>query len=130
MRTRIKPPIIINEHGSVFLFQSVEDAEMYLEAVDVENNEYVAYDSEGRLLRLVPKPPHEVIIRSAEQEPGHSDELHATLFKFLLYEGAPADRLRQASLRELVEKASGYEIDLTRKPLDGLRAFFRRWLSR
>ena len=56
----MKPPIIIDEHGDVEVYNSVEEAAMNLEAIDVENNEYIAYDSEGRLLRLIPNSVHAV----------------------------------------------------------------------
>ena len=126
----MKAPIIVNEHGDIAVYESVEDAEMDLEAIDVENNEYVAYDSEGRLLRLIPKPLHEVVIVSAEQEPSHADELHAILFRFLMEVGVPADWLKQASLQELVAKALDFKIDLTGHPLNGISKFFKRWFSK
>ena len=62
----MKPPIIVYENGDVSVFASVEDAEISLEPPDVESNRYVAYDSEGRLLRLIPTSPR-IKIKSAEQ---------------------------------------------------------------
>ena len=48
----MKPPIIIVEHGDVTIFESVAKAQLGLEPIDVRNGEYVAYDGDGRLLRL------------------------------------------------------------------------------
>ena len=48
----MKLPIIINEHGYIDVFEMVEDVCLKLEAVDVNNEEYVAYDSEGYVLKL------------------------------------------------------------------------------
>lgn len=48
----IKLPIIIDEHGDISIFLSVAEACDYLEPIDVKNNEYSAYDSEGRCLKL------------------------------------------------------------------------------
>lgn len=45
-------PIIVNEHGDVSIYRSVEQAECALEAIDVQNGEYVAYDAQGRPLVL------------------------------------------------------------------------------
>lgn len=45
-------PIIVNEHGDVSIYRSVEQAERALEAIDVQNGEYVAYDAQGRPLVL------------------------------------------------------------------------------
>lgn len=46
----INPPVIADNHGDLLIFESVSKAEAYIEAIDVLNNEYVLYDSEGRLL--------------------------------------------------------------------------------
>jgi hypothetical protein len=46
------PPVIANEHGDVSFFRSLEDAERYLEPIDVAQGEYVMYDGSGR--RLAP----------------------------------------------------------------------------
>ncbi|MGH9943949.1 MAG: hypothetical protein ACRD9R_16515 [Pyrinomonadaceae bacterium] len=125
----MKPPIIVYENGDVSIFASVEDVKIDLEPIDVENNIYVAYDSEGRLLSLAPTSPR-ITIQSAEQEPSHADELHAILFEFLLYVGLPAEWLRQASLQELVERAMEYKIDFTRHPFESTYTFFKRLFGR
>ena len=48
----IKLPIIIDEHGDISVFMSIAEASDYIEPIDVRNNEYLAYDSEGRCLEL------------------------------------------------------------------------------
>ena len=54
----MKPPFIVNESssvdvpGDVTFYESASDLEGHLEAIDVENEEFFAFDSEGRLLRL------------------------------------------------------------------------------
>jgi competence transcription factor ComK len=54
----MKPPIIVDEKGPVYIFETLRDAELYLEPIDVKNNRYVAYDSESRWLRLrATEPP-------------------------------------------------------------------------
>jgi hypothetical protein len=45
------PPIIADENGDVHLFESLRDAEEYVEPVDVENDEYNFYDSTGLVLK-------------------------------------------------------------------------------
>lgn len=52
----MRPPIIVVEHSDVTIFESVEKAQNWLEPIDVKNGEYVAYDRDGRLLRLAVKP--------------------------------------------------------------------------
>ncbi len=126
----IKPPIIVDAHGDPIILGSVEDAEAHLEAIDVENDEYVAYDSEGRILRLIPTSPR-ITIESAEQEPQHAEELRAVLVSLLTYTGESADWLKQASLQELVDRALEYKIDLTYHPsFEKIRNCLKRWLGR
>lgn len=45
--------IIVNERGDeVYLFSSIEDAEGYLEVIDIENNEYEVCDDEGIIYKF------------------------------------------------------------------------------
>ena len=48
----MKMPIIIDEHGDLMIFSSKNDACLYLEPVDVKNEEFLAYDSDGYVLPL------------------------------------------------------------------------------
>ena len=48
----MRNPIIVDEKGNIDLFKTKQDAEEYLEPIDVHNQEYIAYDSQGMLLRL------------------------------------------------------------------------------
>ena len=48
----MKLPIFVYEHGDLNIFETVEDLENYLEPIDVENDEYIAYDGSGHLLKL------------------------------------------------------------------------------
>jgi hypothetical protein len=113
----MKPPIIVDEHGDLTFYASAREAEAALEPVDVENGEYTAYDSEGRILNLqinkktVPaffglfkQTVERVSVESAEDEPRHAGDLRAALASFLERLGEPAGWLRSASLKELVEK--------------------------
>lgn len=43
----IKEPIIIIENGDISVFDSLDKLYNYLEIIDVENNEYSAYDAKG-----------------------------------------------------------------------------------
>ena len=48
----MKTPISINENGDVSTFASVEEAETYMEPVDVERGEYIVMDADGRRLTV------------------------------------------------------------------------------
>jgi hypothetical protein len=50
----IAPPILVADtEGWLSIFSSVAECEAEIESPDVEAGEYVAFDSEGRVLRLV-----------------------------------------------------------------------------
>lgn len=46
----MKTPILINEHGDISSFASIEEAESYLEPID---GEYVVTNADGRPLSVV-----------------------------------------------------------------------------
>lgn len=108
-RGLITPPIIVDESGDIDVFETIEGAEMYLEAVDVKNQRFVAYDSEGRLLRLLPTMP-KVTIEAAEGAPTHSEDARQVLIKFLTDVGTPKAGLEEESLQELVATSLNFKI--------------------
>jgi hypothetical protein len=48
----MKTPILINERGAISTFSSVEEAESYMEPIDVERGEYVVTDAAGQPLSV------------------------------------------------------------------------------
>jgi hypothetical protein len=48
----MKPPIIVSEHGDISFYRNAAEAELALEAIDVRNGEYIAFDGLGRPLVL------------------------------------------------------------------------------
>lgn len=108
----MKPPIIVSEHGDIEFYASTEDAELDLEATDVRNGEYIAYDSEGRLLHLAIRqkkrrwtmPVEVVAITESEEVPTHDDELREALVDFFSRLGVDEEWLGRATLNELVAK--------------------------
>lgn len=110
----ITPPIFVRG-DDLLTFTSVEEAESYLEPVDVEPDE-LGYDSEGRLLRVIvhgevrrtgitiDQSRARVELVLAEEIPGHAEELRTVLGDWL----ARAERLpvsATAGLPDLVERA-------------------------
>src|ERR687890_2468027 len=94
-RALIIAPVIVDDHGDVDFFASIEDAELYLEPWAVEE-EFTAYDSEGRLLKLKVERREspilfglwktsvdDVDIEAVEDQPNHAPQLRATLLTFL-----------------------------------------------
>ncbi|MDA3798967.1 MAG: hypothetical protein PF692_07795 [Kiritimatiellae bacterium] len=97
----MKPPIIIYEEGNIVFYESVGSAELCIEAIDVDNHVYVAYDSEGCLLRLSTLL-ETVLIRDGESDSNHAEELRSRLVYY--FSRDPNDKsLALATLPELVE---------------------------
>ena len=115
--TPIEVPIIVDARGDVGLFRTVDAAEGYLEPIDVENAEYVAYDSAGRLLELSVEAvqvrrlfglasgsEERVRVRAAEPHPGHTAELIAALQQALAKVGDGMPVERSSSPEDLVSR--------------------------
>lgn len=103
----IKPPVIVDETGPIYIFESVEYAERYLEPIDVEDNRYVAFDSEGRLLRLLPTHPR-ISIEAAEEVPNHGEVVRELLIQFLKNCGSVDPNLSSLSLQELAKRSLAF----------------------
>ena len=108
MRILIQPPIIVDETGPIYVFDSIEAAAIYLEPIDVEDNIYVAFDSTGRLLRLLPTTP-QITIEAAEEVPNHTEQVREILIKFLKRFHPTDPNLSNLTLRELVEKSLAFK---------------------
>ena len=75
-------PIVVIEDIDVSIYASVEDAQIDIEPIDVKTGGLVAYDAEGRLLRLETNG-FSVTISLAEDESRHAVELENALRNFL-----------------------------------------------
>ena len=115
----MKLPLIVDEKGDLLVFDSVGKMLTYLEAIDVRNQEYTAYDSDGRLLQLgVAKTrsffglfegPEFVTLEGEEATPSHATQLRACISDFLIRVGVDRDWVASASQAELVQKAVSCE---------------------
>ncbi|MEA5532979.1 hypothetical protein [Crocosphaera sp. XPORK-15E] len=102
----IKTPVVIYDQGDVLIFESIKIAESYLESIDIPG--YLAYDCEGRLLKLIPEKQR-VKIELAESESSHQHQLQQILIDFLTKLGHDFLELSQMSLGELVTKSLVYK---------------------
>lgn len=135
----MKPPILIEEKafrdepgvGIFEVFPSQEAAEGYIEAVDVLDEVYIAYDSEGRLLRFEVfgyqgPGTGSVELHNAESAPTHEEELVRKLRTFFERTDAPPDWLATASLEQVVEYSLRYAKSEPKGCLATLVTFVRR----
>ncbi|MBI9075941.1 MAG: hypothetical protein JEZ02_11050 [Desulfatibacillum sp.] len=100
----MKPPIIINESGDITFFSSVEEAEEYLEAIDVTNGVYQGYDAEGHPLKLQALNDRVTI----EKEPGVQNrvfELEKLIRTALANVGRSCDHVLLGDIESLVKEA-------------------------
>ncbi len=112
-------PILIIEMGSdVSVFYSIEAVEMTLEAIDVNDNAYQAYDSKGNLLKLSTQwgktiyrlwfikltfPVEKVYISELHPVQNHANELREILIDYLNRTGWDKDDLIHQTLDELIQ---------------------------
>jgi hypothetical protein len=105
----MKPPIIVNNFGDILVFDSVQEAERYLEPVDVANGEYVAYDSAGTFLELTVTEINRTVIQPAELTPSHEVELEQALRRFFTNVGISPEWLSTATLPDLIGRSLDYK---------------------
>jgi hypothetical protein len=111
---RPSPPIFVWEPNDLASFGSVEEAESYLEPIDVRNNLYSAYDVVGHRLTLgitasskkslLGSPIERVTIACEEGARPNRDELRAIFVKYLTTLGQVRDAAA-LSWEELVAAA-------------------------
>lgn len=98
----MKFPLIIDEHGDVSLYWSLEEAERSIEPIDIRHGEYVAYDADGKCLLLDAQGSRTVRIGIDESAAVKIDKLTVALKRYV---GARAhcDELDQLSASELIQ---------------------------
>ena len=110
----IHTPIIIDNRGDILVFESTESATRYIEPIDVENNEYVAFDSKGYLLQLYVVSGR-VHIKAAESSFAHTEILREILSKFLASilarKKLSSYWIEKATLYELIQRAIEYKTE-------------------
>jgi hypothetical protein len=116
----IKLPIILVDGLDVIIYTSVEQIEQDVEPIDVINNVYTVYDSDGRLLyldvevkscenwmdllkRIILGPTYKVMLKPAKFEPQHEQELRKVLVEYLVHRGISKELLSEISLKELID---------------------------
>jgi|YelNatPaOPRAMG01_1025707.scaffolds.fasta_scaffold28030_4 hypothetical protein len=116
----IKLPIILVDGLDVIIYTSVEQIEQDVEPIDVINNVYTVYDSDGRLLyldvevkscenwmdllkRIILGPTYKVMLKPAKFEPQHEQELRKVLVEYLVHRGISKELSSETSLKELID---------------------------
>ncbi len=98
-------PLIVDNRGDTLIFRSAAGLEDYLEAQDVLDNQFIAYDSQGCLLTLSVNSRGAVVVSVGVENPTHADTLKQLLIKYLTFYQEPQDGLDAMPLDELVTKS-------------------------
>jgi len=99
-------PIIVYEHGDMMIFESAVLAENYIEAVDVGNNEYIVYDSQGTLLNIgIDSQTSQVIITDNATNIKQPEQLQEILIDYLNIMKVDTYWIQNATLYDLVAQA-------------------------
>jgi hypothetical protein len=104
--TGAKPPIIADNRGDLCVFETIAQAESYMEPVDVRNGEYVVFDSEGRSLVPVVASNgnrERTVLKSAESTPAHAKALRDALIRFLAKTRFASPSPEKMSLAQLLD---------------------------
>jgi hypothetical protein len=77
-----RPPIFILEELDVAVFDSMEDAERFLEPWQIKKGGGRIFDADGRLIRAEVSG-YRVVLTLAEERPSHAHELEDVLRRYL-----------------------------------------------
>jgi hypothetical protein len=109
----VKPPIFVRADEPLLIYRTADDAARYVEWIDIEDGIYTPFDSEGKLLRFelveeptkllrfIPVTAEYVVLREAEAEPTHQEELRQLLIEVLAARGEATESLATLSLADI-----------------------------
>ncbi|MCM0755566.1 hypothetical protein M7784_09950 [Desulfovibrio aminophilus] len=122
-------PIFVFENDFMWVFPVQRDAEVDLECYDVLDGAYVAFDAQGRKLRLdCAEESAPLFMSLAEEEPTHAEDLRRRILLHLEeYSKIPAPE--DTSLAALVDHCLAFKISVTtfKRPDGPLRRRLFRW---
>lgn len=83
LMNKLALPVYLIEGKDIIIYSSVSDLQGHLEPIDIRDNNYSCYDSEGRLLKLETDGRY-IKLLVTEEEPKHTDKLEASLREYLI----------------------------------------------
>lgn len=108
----MRAPFVLSESGTLLFFASATTLESYVEVPDVENKEYVAYDRDGQMLRMVIQPfsstiglwtaKSPILLAPCDPPRFESEQLRELLVRFVARIGAQTDVKRDETIDSLL----------------------------
>lgn len=119
----MRPPILVFEGWDLHLYDSISDAELDLEAIDIEDGIYEIYDSEGRILEATTEG-QTVRLVEAVTDHGSPPPLRGRLIEFLIRVDQRPDS--EERLDRLIEMCYPYRFKPPESNWDVVKGLFRR----
>lgn len=111
----MKEPIIISDSGDVNIFETRQLAERYIEPIDVHNNEFSYYDSEGKILQAIvvkdSKGTEKTVITDSKEEKFNESKLKQILIDFLEHLNYPRPELEKMKLSLLIREGLRFKTE-------------------
>ncbi len=106
---KMRLPIVVCDGDDILIFRSKDEAENYLEAIDVKNDVYVAFDCEGFVIQLLVNSETEQVVLSLKMPPEQRrDALRSHLESYLQYLKVNPSWVESANLDSLVMKVAEF----------------------
>src|SRR5690349_3431560 len=105
MLEEVIPPVVTDERGDITVHASVEDACLWMEAIDVRDGIYQVFDSRGQLL-VASAPTDRVTLRVDPTASPDRVALRALIARCIVRAGGrpiPVEDLERASLEQMLE---------------------------
>ena len=125
---QLVPPIVIdNSRDGLEMYASVTALVGYLEHWYATDEDFTAYDREGRLLEVAPDG-YGVQVRALEETPTHEAALREALLRHLRETRENASSFETMALSQLVDEVLADGRFVVSEPGPGLLARLRSWL--
>jgi len=109
----MKPPIFVYEPDDLDVFESLDSAQLKVEPIDVKDNAFLYFDSEGTILEASVVRDHRgielTVIHESNPTEFNQPALTRILKDFLIALDYPSDQLDAMPLPELVMESLKYK---------------------
>lgn len=105
----IRPPLVVYNWGDVEVFPSVEAVKEYVEPVDVNNGEYLVFDSEGRILELQASSRGEISLQPADSNSRFKPQVRFMLLKLMKHMRIDSRGMEKCVVEQLFRRLTSHQ---------------------